>query len=91
MTLDLAHRLAAATAVHDPSLMLELRIADAGTEPPPRRRPRGDLGALLIAAAVVVAVVWANLPLGYDALWEAPILGTERRGRVAVSTDTRWR
>ncbi len=34
MTLDLAHRLAAATAVHDPSLMLELRVADAGTEPP---------------------------------------------------------
>lgn len=67
MTLDLAHRLAAATAVHDPSLMLELRVADAGTEPPPRRRPRGDLGAPLIAAAVVVAVVWANLPLGYNA------------------------
>ena len=35
MTLDLAHRLAAATAVHDPSLMLELRVADAGTRAAP--------------------------------------------------------
>jgi Na+/H+ antiporter NhaA len=54
-----------------------LRVPPA--EDAPRRRPHRDLGVPLIAAAVVAALVWANLPLGYDAVWEARVLGSELR------------
>ena len=48
------------------------------SEPAPR--PRRDLGgAPLIALAVLAALVWANLPLGYTAFWEARVLGSELR------------
>jgi Na+/H+ antiporter NhaA len=69
MIRSLADRFAAAAAVQDPSLMVRLRAVPTPRERP--RRPHRDLGAPLIALAVVVALVWANLPLGYSAFWEA--------------------
>jgi Na+/H+ antiporter NhaA len=74
MRLDLAQRFAAAAAIQDPSLLTRL----PATEPKPR--PRRDLGgAPLIALAVAAALVWANLPLGYEAFWTTRLAGSELR------------
>jgi Na+/H+ antiporter NhaA len=73
MIRSLADRFAAAAAVSDPSLMLRLRLTETPREPPARPRRDRDLGAPLIALAVVVALVWANLPLGYAAFWDTHV------------------
>jgi Na+/H+ antiporter NhaA len=71
MIRQFADRFAAAAAVQDPSLMLRLRATETHIPQPPK--PHRDLGAPLIALAVVVALVWANLPLGYTAFWDTDV------------------
>jgi hypothetical protein len=73
-------RFAAAAALQDPNLLLQLRAARSdGEEPAPRRRRptlTGETGgALLLVAAVVLALLWSNSPwpASYDAFWHAPV------------------
>jgi len=79
-----ADRFAAAAAVQDPNLLLQLKKdAESGddeesSEPPrpPRRPVTAETGAaLLLMAAVALALLWSNSPwrATYGAFWHAPV------------------
>jgi Na+/H+ antiporter NhaA len=77
-----ADRFAAAAAVQNPSLLLELQSAESDDEesadppPSPRSALTGETGAaLLLVAAVALALLWSNSPwrATYDAFWHAPV------------------
>lgn len=66
-------RFAAAAAVYDPSLLMRLQAEPAK---PRRTLPRGETGgAVLLAAAVVLALLWSNSPWGdsYEAFWHSAV------------------
>src|SRR5262249_46284884 len=72
-------RFAAAAAVYEPRLMLQVQAART-SRPGRRRRISGESrAALLLVAAVIAALVWSNLPWGYDAFWGTQIAGAELR------------
>jgi Na+/H+ antiporter NhaA len=76
---------AGAAAFTDPSLLLELRRADAKQEPRRPRLPRGESGGtVLLVAAIVTALLWSNSPWrgSYDAFWNLGGLGTDLRTLV---------
>ncbi len=89
-------RLAAAAALQDPSLLMQLQATQEHGERPPRRRRaipaaiRGETGgALLLVAAIVLALVWSNSPwqASYAAFWHAPVALTV--GQWTLGADLR--
>jgi Na+/H+ antiporter NhaA len=75
-------RLAAAAAVQDPSLLMQLQATQEHGERPRRRRSaipaamRGETGgALLLVAATILALAWSNSPwqASYASFWHAPV------------------
>ena len=89
-------RLAAAAALQDPSLLMQLQATQEHGERPPRRRRaipaaiRGETGgALLLVAAIVLALVWSNSPwqASYAAFWHATIALTV--GQWTLGADLR--
>jgi Na+/H+ antiporter NhaA len=74
-----SERFAAAAAVQEPSLLLQLRAAqprDDAAHPPMRTALSAESGgALLLVAAVALALLWSNSPWSgsYTAFWHAPV------------------
>jgi Na+/H+ antiporter NhaA len=89
-------RFAAAAAPHDPSLLLRLQEVQAESSPPPRRSslrgvPAGETGgAVLLAAAVALALLWSNSPWGtsYTEFWHSAIALTVGPWRLGADLRT---